>query len=138
MHGSLSHFIGRPFDVFVNGTGTAFNVHGFGVDFVNLIHPLGIQHNSAAYRDGTALGSATAAPGCYRDFIIVGDFQHLGGFLSILRGNYKIRFRHHAAAVGPHPGKPVVVHTVSQFIDWFGGTVFGSDRVFQLGQNHGS
>ena len=136
MHGSLAYFVGSPFDMLINRTGAALYVHTFCIYFINLIHSLGVQNNTAAYGDRAALGTAATAPGGNGNLVVICNLQYLGGFLCILRSYYNVCLRHSASSVGPHTGQPVVIYAVGYFINLLNGTIFHAYCIFQLGEDH--
>ena len=117
----------------VNGTGAALYVHSLGVNLVNFIHALGIQQNAAANRQSAALRAAAGTPNRYGNFVVVCNFNNLRNLFGIFRAYNIIGLRHHAAAVCPHSGKPVVVYTVRNLVNFLNRTVFLTYGVFKLG-----
>ena len=136
MHCSLASFVCHPLQVFVDCTCAALYVHRFFIDVVYFVHSLCIENNTAANRNSAALRTAAAAPGCYGDFIVICDFQYFGNFFCVFGRYNHISLGHSLSPVSPHSGKPVVVYTVSDFVNFSCRTVFFSDCVLKLGGNH--
>ena len=135
MHCRIPLFIRCPFDMLINRTRTAFYVHTFRIDFVNLIHALGVKYNTATNGKRAALRACAAPPSRHGDFVIICYFQHLRRFLRVLGCNDKVCLGHSYTAVHPHSRKPKKVCTMRNLINFFYRTIFSAYRIFQLGQN---
>ena len=137
MHHGITLFVAVPFQSLKDHTGFTGNSTGFDVQIDELVHPLGVQQNTAAHRNGAALGTAAGTPGGNGDFIVVGDFQNLGHLGGVFGTNHDISLGHTLASVCPHSGQPEIVHAMGDLVDGSGGAIFLSYRILKLGENHG-
>ena len=132
VHSGIALFVCGPLDVLVYCARSALYIHAFRIDLIDLVHALGIDDNAAGNGNRSALSAAASAPCGNGYLIVVGDFQHLAGFLRIKRTNHHVSLGHALAAVRPHTRQPEIIHAVRDLVNLAHRTVFPADRILKL------
>src|SRR5690606_13434678 len=93
MHGGKPFLLEFPFQRLMDDARPYFDGHGLLIDFINSIHPFGIQDNSSEYWESAALRATSPSPGRHWYLVVIGNTQDFRHFVRIHRMNDKVSHR---------------------------------------------